>query len=196
MTTYLKAHQLACERDGRLLFDSLSLALPAGALLHVRGPNGAGKSTLLRVLAGLMPPTEGEVVRLCPVLWLGHAAGINEHLSAEENLAWAAALAGERAGREALWRALAAAGLAGYEDAPCHTLSAGQKRRVALARLHLPGAPLWVLDEPFTALDAQAIAALEAHLAAHCERGGAVVLTTHHALAVRPALYSERELPT
>lgn len=194
MTPCLQAHDLACERDGRLLFDALSLALAPGAMLRVRGPNGSGKTTLLRVLAGLMAPAEGKVERSCPLLWLGHAAGINEHLSAEQSLTWLSALAGHVPGRAAVWQALAAAGLAGYEAVPCHTLSAGQKRRVALARLHLPGAPLWLLDEPFTALDAQAVAALEAHLVAHCEGGGAVVLTTHHALALRPAHYRELEL--
>ncbi|UFH51572.1 cytochrome c biogenesis heme-transporting ATPase CcmA [Pseudomonas sp. KNUC1026] len=194
MTLYLQARDLACERDGRLPFDALNLALAPGAMLRVCGPNGSGKSTLLRVLAGLMAPAQGEVERSAPWLWLGHAAGINEHLSAEENLAWLSALPGNAPSRAALWQALAAVGLAGYEDVPCHTLSAGQKRRVALARLHLPSAPLWLLDEPFTALDAQAVGALEAHLVAHCEGGGAVVLTTHHALALRPARYSELEL--
>jgi len=85
-------------------------------------------------------------------------------------------------------------GLKGFEDVPCHTLSAGQQRRVALARLYLPGPPLWILDEPFTALDKQGVVQLEAHLAQHCEQGGLVVLTTHHTLARMPAGYRELDL--
>lgn len=85
-------------------------------------------------------------------------------------------------------------GLRGFEDVPCHTLSAGQQRRVALARLYLPAPSLWVLDEPFTALDKAAVAQLENHLAAHCQQGGLVVLTTHHELTVKPAGYRELDL--
>ncbi|UVL53739.1 cytochrome c biogenesis heme-transporting ATPase CcmA [Pseudomonas sp. B21-036] len=188
-----------------MLFEHLELHLAAGDMLQISGPNGSGKTSLLRLLSGLMRPTSGEIrldgkplaeqgselARM--LLWIGHAAGIKDLLTAEENLAWLCALH-QPASREAIWQALAAVGLRGFEDVACHTLSAGQQRRVALARLYLDSPPLWILDEPFTALDKQGVAQLEAHLAAHCERGGMVVLTTHHTLAQTPSGYRELNL--
>ncbi|PPS61213.1 cytochrome c biogenesis heme-transporting ATPase CcmA [Pseudomonas sp. BRM28] len=205
MTPRLEAVGLACERDWRMLFEHLELHLAAGDMLQISGPNGSGKTSLLRLLSGLMRPTSGEIrldgkplaeqgselARM--LLWIGHSAGIKDLLTAEENLAWLCALH-QPASREAIWQALAAVGLRGFEDVACHTLSAGQQRRVALARLYLDSPPLWILDEPFTALDKQGVAQLEAHLAAHCERGGMVVLTTHHTLAQTPSGYRELNL--
>lgn len=201
----LEAVALSCERDLRLLFEHLDLRLAGGDMVQVSGPNGSGKTSLLRLLAGLMQPTAG-VVRLNgkplaeqrtelarSLVWIGHAAGIKDVLTAEENLSWLSALH-HRASRDAIWQALAAVGLKGFEDVPCHTLSAGQQRRVALARLYLPGAPLWILDEPFTALDKHGVAQLEEHLARHCEQGGTVLLTTHHSLTRLPAGYHELDL--
>ncbi|WP_198291683.1 cytochrome c biogenesis heme-transporting ATPase CcmA [Pseudomonas asplenii] len=201
----LEAVALACERDWRMLFENLELRLSPGDMLQISGPNGSGKTSLLRLLAGLMQPTSGEI-RLNgqplnsqrgelarTLLWVGHAAGIKDLLSAEENLRWLCALH-RPAEREAIWQALAAVGLRGFEDVPCHTLSAGQQRRVALARLYLDSPPLWILDEPFTALDRQGVAQLEEHLAGHCERGGMIVLTTHHSLTRVPAGYRDLDL--
>ena len=202
---FLESRDLACERDGRLLFERLELQIQPGDMLQVSGPNGSGKSSLLRLLAGLMQPAAGDVhlagKRLIEqraelarnLLWLGHASGIKGLLTAAENLAWLCALH-RPATAAAIETALAAVGLRGFEDVPCHTLSAGQQRRVALARLYLSAPPLWILDEPFTALDKQGVAQLEAHLGKHCEQGGMVILTTHHQLQQRPRRYTEIDL--
>ncbi|MCQ4263681.1 heme ABC transporter ATP-binding protein CcmA [Stutzerimonas stutzeri] len=204
-TPFLEAVALACERDWRLLFDKLDLRLDSGEMLQISGPNGSGKTSLLRLLAGLMQPTAGEVLLKGQpleaqrgelarnLLWIGHAAGIKGLLTAEENLTWLCALH-QPTSRESIWKALAEVGLRGFEDVPCHTLSAGQQRRVGLARLYLSPPPLWILDEPFTALDKHGVAQLESHLATHCEQGGLVVLTTHHSLTEKPAGYRELDL--
>jgi heme exporter protein A len=189
-----------------MLFEQLHFALQPGDMLQISGPNGSGKTSLLRLIAGLRQPTSGDILLQGQalaeqrselarnLLWIGHAAGIKGLLTAEENLAWLCALH-RPASRKAIWQALEAVGLRGFEDVPCHTLSAGQQRRVALARLYLADTPpLWVLDEPFTALDKSGVAQLEAHLADHCERGGVVVLTTHHSLQCTPATYRDLDL--
>ncbi|VVP50374.1 cytochrome c biogenesis heme-transporting ATPase CcmA [Pseudomonas fluorescens] len=201
----LQTVALACERDLRLLFENLELRLVSGDMVQISGPNGSGKTSLLRLLAGLMQPTEGQVLLnglplteqrselARNLLWIGHSAGIKDLLTPEENLSWLCALH-HPAERDTIWQALAAVGLRGFEDVPCHSLSAGQQRRVALARLYLDSPPLWILDEPFTALDKQGVAQLEEHLAAHCERGGLVVLTTHHTLTRMPSGYRDIDL--
>lgn len=189
----LRAEGLTAQRDERVLFRGLSVSVAAGEVLRVEGPNGAGKTTLLRILCGLDQDCEGRVTwpRAAAagrpwredLLWLGHLPGLKPTLTAEENLAWLCALRG-RAPRLPLREALARVGLSGFEDLPAGALSAGQKRRVALARLHLEDAPLWILDEPFTAIDRAGVEALEQLLAAHAQAGGAVVFTTHHAPAI------------
>ncbi|MEH6499176.1 MAG: cytochrome c biogenesis heme-transporting ATPase CcmA [Pseudoalteromonas distincta] len=187
--------QLACERDQRELFDGVSLRLEPGEVLQVAGPNGSGKTSLLRILAGLLPPAAGDIgygdqsiFKLAgrerwrrDRLFIGHAPAVKGALSAEENLAWLCALS-QPASAEAIWQALDKVGLRGFEDVLCQHLSAGQQRRVALARLYLEAHPVWILDEPFTAIDRSGVAALEAHLLAHAASGGTVILTTHHSL--------------
>ena len=203
---YLETVDLACERDWRLLFEHLQVSVRPKDMLQVSGPNGSGKTSLLRLMSGLMRPTAGDVLingvsiqqkrneLVSNLLWLGHAAGIKGLLTAEENLTWLSALH-HGAKREQIWQALAAVGLAGFEDVPCHTLSAGQQRRVGLARLYLTDVPaLWILDGPFTALDKQAVTQLELHLAQHCNNGGMVVLTTHHPLQNVPDTFRELDL--
>lgn len=187
----LEARQITSERDDRVLFESLDLSVGPGDLVRLEGPNGAGKTTLLRILAGLFPPTCGQVRwRGRPIsgnsdgffgdmLYLGHRAGIKSLLTPQENLR---ALEGARRGysEACVEGALVQVGLAGFEDVPCKQLSAGQQRRVALARLLLSDEPLWLLDEIFTAIDKNGVAALEAMLVERARAGGMVVMTTHH----------------
>ncbi len=196
----LQACSLACERGGRRLFGGVTFALHEGDALWLSGANGSGKTSLLRLLAGLGLPAHGEVRwRGKPVrelredyhrqlLYCGHAAGVKDDLSAWENVVYGAALAGRRIGRAAAEAALAAAGLEHVAALPAHALSQGQRRRVALARLHLdPLPPLLLLDEPFTALDAAAVQALGARIGAHLDAGGMAVYTTHQEHGLRPA---------
>lgn len=191
----LRVEKLFCERDERVLFDGLSFELGAGEVLQIEGQNGSGKTTLLRILSGLSRNYEGELFWrgeplnevLIPyresLLYFGHLAGVKATLTAQENLSWYAALhPGTGAG--AIDEALGRVGLAGYEDVPCHALSAGQQRRVSLARLYLSQAPLWILDEPFTAIDKQGVAEKERLILSHAARGGTVILTTHHELSL------------
>lgn len=194
MSLRLQARELACERDDRVLFKGLDVTLDAGEILCVEGPNGSGKTTLLKILSGQLGDYTGELhyrgepLRRCRerflanLFYLGHSAGVKAGLSALENLAWYQALAGDVPDEAACERALEEIGLAGFEDVPVAQLSAGQARRVALSRLALGYRELWILDEPFTAIDKRGVAALERRLLAHAERGGSVVITTHHAL--------------
>ncbi|MCW8884083.1 MAG: cytochrome c biogenesis heme-transporting ATPase CcmA [Motiliproteus sp.] len=197
-TPLLEAKQLFCERDERVLFEGLDFALNAGEVLQVEGPNGSGKTTLLRILSGLSSAFEGDIffqgepvseVRdnfLQSLLYFGHLPGVKATLTPEENLRWYAALHPETdTMRERILEALENVGLFGYEDVPCHSLSAGQNRRVSLARLYLSHAPLWILDEPFTAIDKKGVAAKEALIEKHAAAGGSVILTTHHELAIK-----------
>ena len=187
----LTVSQLECRRGDRRLFSDVNFSLAEGRLLHVLGPNGAGKTTLLRSLCGLFQPDGGEIawhgedVRKDwegfrrRILFFGHLNGIKGELNGVENLRVATVLAGRRMEDEAFWRALAQMGLAGFEDLPVRILSQGQKKRVALARLLLTDARLWILDEPFTALDVEAVALLQQRITDHVQAGGMVVLTTH-----------------
>jgi len=190
----LKVVDLFCERDERILFDKLSFDVNSGQLLQVVGPNGSGKTTLLRILSGLSSYYEGDLFwKSKPIadqredfatslLYFGHQPGVKGALTPEENLRWYCAIHPAMDDRN-LAQALEKVGLAGYEDVPCHSLSAGQNRRVSLARLYMTHAPLWILDEPFTAIDKQGVTEKEALLAQHVEQGGSVILTTHHDLS-------------
>jgi heme exporter protein A len=192
----LLASNLACVRGERVLFSGLACAVGPGEWLHVRGSNGAGKTSLLRVLAGLSLPDAGEVRWCGRVLaeagaafrenlgFTGHLAGVKEDLTPRENLALAAALDGAEPPPGDVAQALRRLGLKGREDLPVRLLSAGQKRRVLLARLFLRRARLWVLDEPFTALDAGAVEVLAELLAEHVAGGGMAVLSSHLAVPV------------
>lgn len=191
---------LSCERDDRMLIRDLAFDLHGGEILQIEGPNGSGKTTLIRILCGLSDDYEGELHwRGQPRhrnddrfrqehLYFGHLTGIKTSLSPRENLRWILQLKGVGTSSPALDKAIETAlekvGLASYEDVPVYALSAGQKRRVALARLQVEPALLWVLDEPFTAIDRKGVAELEALIQQHANRGGSVLLTTHHALDI------------
>ena len=194
---------LGCERGGQLLFDGLTLALRPGQMLRVRGANGAGKSSLLRVLCGLQPAARGSVhwrgqpistqreAFVQSLAYVGHAAAMSDELTPLENLRASCEAAADPVPADHALQALREAGLAGLEHRPCKRLSQGQRRRCALARLGLSARrALWVLDEPFTALDADASRWLESLLRDHLRRDGLLVLTSHHevALDARPHL--------
>ena len=190
----LEAQGLDCERSGRTLFRGLTFSVAGGDLVRVAGPNGSGKTSLLRILCGLLAPTQGEVRwRGMPIrrlaeeysrdlVYIGHASALKDDLTPYENLDIACRLAGVQVEREALVRALDALAVPAL---PVRKLSQGQRRRAALARLLLSrGVPLWLLDEPFAALDAAAAAHAEELIARHLKAGGSVVYTTHQQAAL------------
>ena len=201
MTTGLELRQVECVRGRRSLFKDLSLRVLPGQLLRLQGANGAGKTSLLRMICGLLAPASGEVLwRGQPVhalreefgkdlVYLGHAAALKDDLSALENLVAGSVLGGTAVSAPSARAALAAAGLKGRERAPARVLSQGQRKRVALARLVLGGAsPLWVLDEPFNALDTAATAWLLGLITEQTARGGIVVLTSHQSVGLSDAV--------
>lgn len=189
----LSVEGLECVRAERVLFSGLNFTLEPGALVQVEGRNGSGKTSLLRILCGLTPASDGavrwcgdDIARLrsdylAQLCYVGHASGIKGELTPLENLRMAQALAGSDSGVDGA-AALERLQMDTYEDVPTWSLSAGQQRRVALARLLITRASLWILDEPFTALDRSGIKIVEEMLNEHAASGGMTVLTTHHHL--------------
>jgi len=189
----LEIKSVTCVKQERCLFESLSFALDAGQIMQVEGPNGAGKTSLLRIIAGFANADEGEIIFqghsitqcyddfAAELLFIGHKTGVNGQLTAYENVCyWLDVHGYERATN--IYDILAKLGLVGLEDVPVRTLSAGQQRRVALARLWLNNAKVWILDEPFTALDKRGVVMLQQQFAQQLSRGGAILLTTHQDL--------------
>lgn len=191
---FVEARDLACIRGGRLVFQGLRLKLGAGEILQVEGPNGSGKTSLLRILAGLLSPAKGTIhlqsgdvettdteARIGAVGWLGHQDGVKAQLTPRETLAFFARLYRRSAD---IGRALETVGLARAADLPCQYLSAGQRKRLALARLAISGRSLWLLDEPLAALDAAGRALLLEMLRSHANAGGIAVAATHDPLGI------------
>jgi len=192
----LEIKGLECVRGDNQLFSELSFSLEGGSLLHVHGPNGSGKTTLLRAIAGLVLPENGEI---CwngeatgrqeddfnrELLYLGHHYGLKFELTGYENLKVFANLSGAEISEHEVEAALTRFGLAHCVELPVKVLSQGQKRRVALARLLLQRSKLWILDEPFVALDVAAVELLLGVIKAHVGDGGMVILTTHQEVAM------------
>ncbi len=196
----LNITDLYCERDDRILFENLSFQLEPGQIVHLIGKNGSGKTSLLRILAGLYQGYEGRVEYLGQtlaevravynraLLYIGHNLSVKSGLSARENLTWYTKIQ-PQLDANLIDSALQKVGLKYFADVECQNLSAGQKRRVNLARLFMLPAEnfantLWILDEPFTAIDIEGVANIEEHLANYVKRGGAVILTTHQSLQI------------
>ena len=192
----LIAQDRACLRGDRLLFKQIGFTLNAGGLMNVLGENGSGKSSLLRMICGLLTPEVGSITwqgqsikqasedYLSNLTYIGHLNGLKDDLTAMENLQISARLAGEHVDEPAALTALMAIGIARCAKLPVGVLSQGQKRRVALARLWLSHAPLWVLDEPFAALDASSVLTLATCISAHMARGGMTIITTHQDVVI------------
>ncbi|RYU69550.1 cytochrome c biogenesis heme-transporting ATPase CcmA [Aliivibrio finisterrensis] len=189
----LEIRNVTCIRDERVLFEQLSFIISDGELIQIEGQNGAGKTTLLRIIAGLGYADEGEIYWKgesikksreefhSDLLFLGHHTGVKRELTAFENLTFYQSMHNQY-DENAIWDALARVGLAGREDVAAGQLSAGQQRRVALARLWLSKQKLWILDEPLTAIDKQGVKVLEQLFMDHAKQGGIVLLTTHQDL--------------
>lgn len=195
----ITAKQLTCIREERILFEELSFTINAGDIVQVEGPNGAGKTSLLRILAGLSNPYEGNVyfkqekitdvkeIFNQNILYLGHLPGVKGELTAQENLVFNLSLSGLDSKQAE--ETLAQVNLLGFEDALASHLSAGQHRRIALAKLWQSTAPIWILDEPFTAIDKVGVKKLEQLFIDHAERGGCVIVTTHQDLSLASSLF-------
>ena len=192
----LIAQGLACLRGDRLLFKNVGFELDAGGLMYVLGENGSGKSSLLRMLCGLLMPEDGTVFwdkkkikenaesYLSNLTYVGHLNGLKDDLTALENLCMSARSAGNEVTDDKALAALRAIGIERCANLPARVLSQGQKRRVALARLWLAEGKLWILDEPFAALDIASVGVLATRLGEHLTNGGMAILTTHQDVAI------------
>lgn len=188
----LQVNNLSCYRDDRQLFSALNFKLENGDILLLEGSNGSGKTSLLRILCGFREADSGEIRWQGQMLaesdyfqhmaYVGHADGSKKELTVLENLRFAAAL--KAAGEYSIEQALGKVDLAGYDDNLLQTLSAGQKRRLSLARLLITANQLWILDEPFTALDRQGVELIESLMLEHLQSGGMVILTSHQPLSL------------
>nr|WP_275659492.1 cytochrome c biogenesis heme-transporting ATPase CcmA [Shewanella insulae] len=190
----VSADNLTCIREERILFDELSFDIQAGEIVQIEGPNGAGKTSLLRILAGLSRPYAGEAkykgedITRCrdeyndDLLYLGHLAGVKSELTAEENLNFNLRISGYD--DFATNQILAKVNLSGFEEALAGHLSAGQHRRTALARLWHTNCKVWLLDEPFTAIDKKGVEELEHLFLQHAQNGGCVIMTTHQDMSI------------
>jgi heme exporter protein A len=195
----LRVSHLSCSRGHKPLFADVSFALQAGQALHLEGDNGVGKTSLLRIVCGLSPADAGEVrwhdetiqknaaAYRASLFYLGHGLSLKEELTALENLLSDAAVSGRTLSQPQALVALAKMGLRGREHLPLRVMSQGQKRRTALARLLASQAPLWVLDEPFVALDAQAVDGLRGLIAEHVANGGMALFTSHQPVTLHRA---------
>ncbi|AYM87254.1 MULTISPECIES: cytochrome c biogenesis heme-transporting ATPase CcmA [Pseudoalteromonas] len=192
----LHIKSVTCIKQERCLFADLNFSLNSGQIMQLAGPNGAGKTSLLRIVAGFSVPDEGAIFYnqqaitkhyeeyATDLLFIGHKTGVNVQLSALENVRHWLHINGYT-NEPDLYPILAKLGLVGLEDVPVRMLSAGQQRRVALVRLWLSDAKLWVLDEPFTALDKNGVAFLQQRFSEHLKSGGAILLTTHQDLTTQ-----------
>ena len=189
----LNVESITCIKQERCLFENLSFELKAGEIMQLEGPNGAGKTSLLRILAGFSRPEQGrrlwmgediakhEEDFLAELLFIGHKTGVNPHLTAIENIQFWQQSHGYNQMTD-YYQLLAQLGLVGLEDVPVRMLSAGQQRRVALARLWVSDAKLWMLDEPFTAVDKKGVVLLQQQFKQQLARGGCIILTSHQDL--------------
>ena len=187
-TYRLQGTDLSCIRDDRVLFEGLAFELVSGQVLLLEGKNGSGKTSLLRILCGFREPDAGQVFwcgdaindsqYYADMAYVGHLDGVKKELTVLENLKVSLALG--RSGQYSIQQALNKVHLAGYDDVLVQALSAGQKRRLSLARLLITQNSVWILDEPFTSLDKQGIALIETLMSEHCANGGMIVLTSHH----------------
>lgn len=198
----LEAHRLSCIRDERVLFSELSFTLSSGQVLLIEGANGAGKTSLLRILTGFRKPDTGDLFWNDDALddaqefyrdtaYIGHHNGLKDTLTAEENLRYAQALASTAL---TIDNALEHVGLDGYQQTLVRFMSAGQRRRLALARLLCTRKALWILDEPFTSLDRASIKLFEKFIENHVSQGGLAIMTSHHNTAIPHTLLQKIHL--
>lgn len=198
----LEAKQLTCIRDERTLFCDLNFTLTSGQVLLIEGANGAGKTSLLRILTGFRKPDVGDLFWDDELIddtqdfyqdtaYIGHNNGLKETLTAQENLSYAQSLATRAL---TIDNALAQVGLDGYQDTLVRFMSAGQRRRLALARLLCTHKPLWILDEPFTSLDRASIKLFEKFITVHAMQGGLVIMTSHHDTSIPHTLLQKIHL--